>query len=96
LPFLLSLVLYPAEALPSIKTSNRKPFMIILVLDAFHADSSEALVRDGVLIAAAEEERFKRTKHRVGFPSEGMAYCLAQAGVGLEQVDHIAVNEDGR
>ena len=70
--------------------------MIMLVLDAFHAHSSEALVRDGVLIAAAEEERFKRTKHRAGFPSEGMAYSLAQAGVGLEQVDRIAINQDGR
>jgi len=78
------------------KPPNPKPFMIMLVLDAFHADSSESLVRDGVLIAAAEEERFKRTKYRAGFSSEGMTYSLAQAGVGLEQVDRIAINQDGR
>src|SRR5450759_2839574 len=70
--------------------------MIILGLNAFHADSAAALVRDGVLIAAAEEERFKRIKHWAGFPSEAIAYCLRQAGVGLDQVDHIATNQDSR
>lgn len=70
--------------------------MIILGLNAFHADSSAALVRDGVLIAAAEEERFRRIKHWAGFPSEAIAYCLRQAGVGLDQVDHIATNQDSR
>ena len=70
--------------------------MIILGLNAFHADSSAALVRDGVLIAAAEEERFRRIKHWAGFPSEAIAYCLRQAGVELDQVDHIAINQDSR
>ncbi len=70
--------------------------MIILGLNAFHADSSAALVRDGVLIAAAEEERFRRIKHWAGFPSDAIAYCLRQAGVGLDQVDHIAINQDSR
>src|ERR1019366_8625450 len=70
--------------------------MIILGLNAFHADSSAALVRDGVLIAAAEEERFKRIKHWAGFPSEAIIYCLRQAGVELDQVDHIAINQDSR
>jgi carbamoyltransferase len=70
--------------------------MIILGLNAFHADSSAALVRDGVLIAAAEEERFRRIKHWAGFPSEAIGYCLRQAGVGLDQVDHIAINQDSR
>ena len=50
--------------------------MIILGLNAFHADSSAALLKDGKLIAAAEEERFRRTKHWAGFPSRAIAYCL--------------------
>ncbi len=54
--------------------------MIILGLNAFHADSSAALVRDGKLIAAAEEERFRRIKHWAGFPSQAVAYCLREAG----------------
>jgi predicted NodU family carbamoyl transferase len=50
--------------------------MIILGLNAFHGDSAAALVRDGKLIAAAEEERFRRVKHWAGFPSKAIAYCL--------------------
>ena len=57
--------------------------MIILGLNAFHADSSAALVRDGKLIAAAEEERFRRIKHWAGFPSQAIAYCLREAGVAI-------------
>ena len=70
--------------------------MIILGLNAFHADSSAALVRDGKLIAAAEEERFRRIKHWAGFPSQSIAYCLREAGLRLADVDHIAVNQDSR
>jgi carbamoyltransferase len=70
--------------------------MIILGLNAFHADASAALVRDGVLVAAAEEERFRRIKHWAGFPSEAIAYCLREAGLQLKDVDHIAVNQDNR
>ena len=70
--------------------------MIILGLNAFHADSSAALVRDGKLIAAAEEERFRRIKHWAGFPSQAIAYCLREAGVTLSDVDHIAFNQDNR
>src|ERR1019366_9288865 len=70
--------------------------MIILGLNAFHADSSAALVRDGVLVAAAEEERFRRIKHWAGFPSEAIAYCLREAGLELSDVDHVAVNQDNR
>ena len=46
--------------------------------------------------AAAEEERFRRVKHWAGFPSEAIRYCLAEAGVSLDQVDHVAVNQDSR
>jgi carbamoyltransferase len=70
--------------------------MYILGLNAFHGDSSAALVRDGVLVAAAEEERFRRIKHWAGFPSQAIAYCLKEAGISLADVDHIAVNQDGR
>src|SRR5256886_8865498 len=70
--------------------------MIILGLNAFHADSSAALVRDGKLVAAAEEERFRRIKHWAGFPSQAVAYCLREANVQLSDVDHIAFNQDNR
>ncbi len=70
--------------------------MIILGLNAFHADLSAAIVRDGTLVAAAEEERFRRIKHWAGFPSLAIAYCLREAGLTLADVDHIAVNQDSR
>jgi carbamoyltransferase len=70
--------------------------MIILGLNAFHADSSAALVKNGKLIAAVEEERFRRIKHWAGFPSQSIAYCLKEAGVRLSDVDHIALNQDSR
>jgi carbamoyltransferase len=68
--------------------------MIILGLNAFHGDSAAALVRDGVLVAAAEEERFRRLKHWAGFPSQAIAYCMREAGLTLANVDHVAVNQD--
>ena len=66
----------------------------ILGLNAYHGDSSACLVKDGVLIAAAEEERFRRTKHWAGFPSESIRYCLAEARIGLGDVDVVAINQD--
>jgi len=70
--------------------------MNILGVNAFHGDSSAALVRNGALVAAAEEERFRRVKHWAGFPSESIAYCLREAGLTLADVDHVAVNQDSR
>lgn len=70
--------------------------MIIIGLNAYHGDSSACLVRNGKMVAAAEEERFRRTKHWAGFPSEAIKYCLDAAGVDLEDVTHIAVNSDPR
>ncbi len=67
---------------------------LILGLNAFHGDASACLVQDGELLAAAEEERFCRIKHWAGFPSQAIRYCLAQAGVELHQIDHIAQNSD--
>lgn len=68
----------------------------ILGINAFHGDSSACLVRDGVLLAAAEEERFRRIKHWAGIPSESIRYCLAEAGITLAEVDHVAINQDAR
>src|SRR3954451_9609332 len=70
--------------------------MIILGLNAFHGDSAAALVRDGKLVAAAEEERFRRVKHWAGFPSQSVAYCLREAGLRLADVEHLAINQDSR
>jgi carbamoyltransferase len=70
--------------------------LIILGLNAFHADSAAALVRDGLLVAAAEEERFRREKHWAGFPIQAIIYCLREAGLKLSDVDHIAINQDNR
>ena len=65
---------------------------LILGINAFHADAAAALIRDGRILGAAEEERFRRIKHWAGFPSEAIAWCLADAGVDLADVDHIAIN----
>jgi carbamoyltransferase len=70
--------------------------MIILGINAYHGDASAALVRDGMLIAAAEEERFRRVKHWAGFPARAVQYCLAEAGLRLAEVQHVAVNQDSR
>ena len=70
--------------------------MLILGLNAFHADASACLVRDGVLIAAAEEERFRRIKHWAGFPSEAIKWCLAEGGARLADIDVLAINQDSR
>ncbi len=64
----------------------------ILGINAFHADAAAALVCDGCIVAAAEEERFRRIKHWAGFPSEAIGWCLADAGIALADVDHIAIN----
>ena len=70
--------------------------MLILGLNAFHADSSACIFRDGVLIGAVEEERFRRIKHWAGFPSEAIRWCLTEAGATLADIDHVAVNQDSR
>ncbi len=68
----------------------------ILGINAYHGDSSACLVKDGVLIAAAEEERFRRIKHWAGFPSESIRYCLDEAGISLSDVANVAINQDAR
>jgi len=68
--------------------------MYILGLNAFHGDAAAALVKDGRLIAAAEEERFNRIKHCAGFPTQAIEYCLREAGIDIEQVDHVGISRD--
>ncbi len=70
--------------------------MYILGLNAYHGDSSAAIIADGKLIAAVEEERFKRIKHWAGFPRESIKYCLAEAGIRPEGLDYIALNKNSR
>jgi len=70
--------------------------MIILGLNAYHADSSAAIFKDGVLIAATEEERFRRIKHWAGFPSQAIEFCLKEAGATIDQVDYITIGRDPR
>ncbi len=66
----------------------------ILGLNAYHGDSSACLLRDGELVAAVEEERFRRVKHWAGLPTEAIKFCLAEAGVEFAQVDHVAINRN--
>jgi carbamoyltransferase len=68
--------------------------MIILGVNAYHADSSAAIFKDGRMIAAIEEERFRRIKHWAGFPSMAIEFCLKEAGVTLDQVDYITIGRD--
>jgi carbamoyltransferase len=68
--------------------------MLILGLNAFHADAAACVVADGKLIAAAEEERFRRAKHWAGFPSEAIKWCLQEAGATLADVTDLAINQD--
>jgi carbamoyltransferase len=62
----------------------------ILGISAFYHDSAAALLVDGRIVAAAQEERFTRKKHDPGFPTNAVRYCLAEGGVKLSELDHIA------
>ena len=65
----------------------------ILGISAFYHDSAAALVVDGRIVAAAQEERFTRRKHDAGFPAHAVAYCLREAGLEPRQVDYTAFYE---
>jgi len=65
--------------------------MHILGINAYHGNSSAALVSDGRLVAAVEEERFNRVKYAAGFPSAAIRYCLEAAGITLSEVTHVAI-----
>src|SRR5580692_12794809 len=63
--------------------------MRVLGISAFYHDSAAALVTDGRIVAAAQEERFSRRKHDARFPVNALRYCLDEAGIALDAVDHI-------
>ena len=65
----------------------------ILGISAFYHDSAAALVRDGEIVAAAQEERFTRRKHDPGFPSSAIEYCLAEGGIRRSAVDYVVFYE---
>ena len=67
--------------------------MITLGISCYYHDAGAALVRDGELIAAAEEERFNRKKHYTDFPTQAVQYCLREAGVRIDEVDQIGFYE---
>lgn len=70
--------------------------MNILGINAYHGDASAALVQNGQLVAAVEEERFNRIKHWAGFPAESIRWCLAEGGIRADQIDHVAISFDPR
>src|ERR1700759_1053859 len=65
--------------------------MNILGINAYHGNASAAIVCDGRLIAAVEEERFNRVKYAAGFPAQAIRYCLQEAGLTLNDIDHVAI-----
>ncbi len=68
--------------------------MYILGLNAYHGGASACLIKDGELIAAAEEERFERVKYWAGFPVHAIKYCLSEAGISVNDVEHIGISRD--
>jgi len=68
--------------------------MYILGINAYHGDSSACILKDGIVIAASEEERFRRIKHWAGFPSEAIKFCLGEANIDITQVDYITISRD--
>src|SRR5438876_9066890 len=69
---------------------------IVVGLNAYHGDVSAALLRDGRLVAAVEEERFRRIKHYAGFPREALGECLRMAGARASDVDLFAISRKPR
>jgi carbamoyltransferase len=65
----------------------------ILGISAYYHDSAAALVLDGRIVAAAQEERFSRNKHDAAFPAQAVAYCLREAGIGMKDVDYVVFYE---
>ena len=68
--------------------------MYILGINAYHGDAAAALIKDGRIVAAVEEERFNRVKHCAGFPKLSVEYCLKAAGISVEDVDHVGISRD--
>ena len=65
----------------------------ILGINAYHADASAVLLKDGEIVAAVEEERFSRVKHAAGFPALAIRYCLQRAGIRIQDVAHVGISQ---
>ncbi|MEO8879438.1 MAG: carbamoyltransferase N-terminal domain-containing protein, partial [Gemmatimonadaceae bacterium] len=70
--------------------------MYVLGINAYHGDVSAVLLKDGQLVIALEEERFRRIKHWAGFPTMAIQRCLEVAGITGDQVAHVAISRDPR
>jgi carbamoyltransferase len=68
--------------------------LFILGINAYHGDAAAAIIKNGKLLAAVEEERFNRCKHCAGFPTEAVKYCLSVAGIGIEEIEHVGISRD--
>ena len=68
--------------------------MYILGVNDYHGDAAAAIVKDGKLIAAVEEERLNRKKHCAGFPTLAIRYCLDAAGITAGELDHVGISRD--
>lgn len=68
--------------------------MYILGINAYHGDSSACIIKDGELIVATEEERFRRIKHWAGFPTKAIEFCLKDAGISVEELDYITISRN--
>jgi carbamoyltransferase len=68
--------------------------LYILGVNAYHGDASAAIVKDGQLLAAVEEERFNRKKHCAGFPAAAVRYCLEAANISVDELDHVGISRD--
>jgi carbamoyltransferase len=68
--------------------------MYILGINAYHGDAAAALIKDGRIVAAVEEERFNRVKHCAGFPAQSIQYCLREARIDIGEVEHVGISRD--
>ena len=68
--------------------------MYIIGINAYHADSSACILKDGKLITAVEEERYTRIKHFAGFPKLSIQHCLDECKISLSDVSYVAINQD--
>ncbi len=70
-----------------------KKSIFVLGLDCFYHDASAALLKDGKIVAAAQEERFTRKKHDINFPENAVRYCLESENIGIDDVDYVGFYE---
>src|SRR5881296_3664148 len=83
-------------ATPPMANEQRPEPMHILGINVYHPDVSAVLIRDGQLIAALEEERFRRMKHFAGFPAMAIRRCLEMGGIEGKDIDAIAISRNPR